>query len=90
MELNQNLQDVDHQDRPIFKLPGNPALHSWSKSEQMILFLSSDRVGQVATRRVKIGSEGICVPPCVPCSASGCCCRVEPAGSNPVPRTIGH
>jgi hypothetical protein len=37
-----------------------------SRREQIIFFRSSDKVGHAATRRAKIGSEGICVPPCVP------------------------
>jgi hypothetical protein len=32
----------------------------------MIFFRSLDRLGQAMTRRAKIASEGICVPPCVP------------------------
>lgn len=38
----------------------------------MIFFRSSDRVGHAVTRRTQTGSEGICVPPCVPDSASDC------------------
>jgi len=36
------------------------------RREPMIFFRSSDSVGHVATSRANMGSDGICVPPCVP------------------------
>jgi hypothetical protein len=43
----------------------------------MIFLRSSDRVGQAVTRRAKIRSKGICVPPCVLGFVSDCGCNSE-------------
>jgi len=49
--------------------PDRPRTHNRQDNpmrEPMIFFRFSDRLGQALTKRARIGSEGICVPPCVP------------------------
>lgn len=40
--------------------------HGEFRREPMIFFRSSDRSGHAVIRWAKTGSDGICVPPCVP------------------------